>query len=1070
MKTKKLIVSVLLFMLVTVLFAFGTETDAASSSGLGNLRITKERIGVENYKPDIPSSETSNPPYTVTYKHQLHSDNADRTKNVWKIVSANTDTTEKLPDLYCLRAGLGFTTEGPVDNEINAINYDLAYDLPEDYEKVKTYLSGLNSEVTIFEDKDSFNAVLKILDIILLEKDMENPEKVKEYLINYAGYTSEDIENKPLSVLSSADIEVIQQLAIWYFTNQEDKTITEEGEEVTYKPYHTENLSRLYSMLSCEAEDFYNTYDEVNITNPDGTVTTRKNYKYVGYDDPAHPYNTELDEHTNPILYGSMRQAAAERLYKALIANGKAAAEEVKEDTTNTNGLYTPLNREITVYLAGKDAAKEQPVVQIRDKEADIALRKFISKVNDEKLETSREPKVDTSKFNTLVGDEFQTTAIYNHPKKPVSVSAEDIITYTIRLYNEGEVPAYIKEVRDYLPKWLQIDITDTRGYFRVLDEGNTSVFVTTPYCEIVGAGGLLDYEDIKEKAKADPSLLYLANIEIPAAKKNTAENAKPEDSYILSYVDIEIKCKVKKDTPKEVAQTNIAEVTKMTSDLAGEIALKDRDSQVQNAVISANEENPAEPAYRPNYTGGDNEKTPYYNEENVVKAENGDKYYPGQQDDDDFDKVIISHFDLALRKFITKTGESPVNNRIPEVIYKNGKLSYNHRKDPVPVMTGDVVVYTIRIFNEGRTDGYANEITDDMPEGLEFLPENETNVEYRWTMLDENQKPTKDVSKAKYIVTDYLSEDQEEETGRNNLLKAFDPDAEITQSGVTPANPDYRDVQVAFKVTYVPTTKEETKRVLVNVAQISDDSDDDIDSEPSRDEKYDKGGDNEDDIDYDNVIVKYFDLALLKWVSQTKVTLNGETVITDTGHTAETARDEDAVLISIKEKDLKKVTIKYVYTIRVTNQGEIDGYATEIKDHIPEGLEFFEADNTEYGWKEVSGGIITTDYLKDTLLLANEQNYAEVKVVLTWINNPENLGEKVNLAEISKDKNKGDVPDIDSTPDNLEPGRPYEDDEDDAPVILALQTGSEHLYIGLMGAVLLIFAAGVTLIKKYVL
>lgn len=390
--------------------------------------------------------------------------------------------------------------------------------------------------------------------------------------------------------------------------------------------------------------------------------------------------------------------------------------------------------------------------------------------------------------------------------------------------------------------------------------------------------------------------------------------------------------------------------------------------------------------------------------------------------------------------------------------------------------MTGDVVTYTIRIFNEGRTDGYANEITDDMPEGLEFLPEHETNVEYEWSMLDEKYQKTNDPSKAKYIVTDYLSEYKEnpennkEHVARDNKLKAFNPDSEVTQSGVTPANPDYRDVQVAFKVTYVPTTKEETKRVIVNVAQISDDSDDDIDSEPSRDEEYDKDGENEDDIDYDNVIVKYFDLALLKWVSQTKVTLNGETVITDTGHTAETARDEDAVLISIKEKDLMKVTIKYIYTIRVTNQGEIDGYATEIKDHIPEGLEFFEADNTEYGWKEVSGGIITTDYLKDTLLEANEKNYAEVKVVLTWINNPENLGEKVNLAEISKDKNKGDVPDIDSTPDNLEPGRPYEDDEDDAPVILALQTGSEHIYIGLMGAVLLIFAAGVTLIKKYVL
>lgn len=679
MKTKKLIVAVLLFMLVTVLFAFGTETEAASSSGLGNLRIIKERIGQETYEPELKQVQG---PYTVTYKHQLYTGNDNRTINVWKIVSGNTDTTEKLPDLYCLRAGLGFMTEGNVDNPENVVNYNLAFDLPEDYEKVKTYLSGLNSEVTIFEDKDSFNAVLKILDIMLLEKDMQDTEKVKEYLINYAGYTNEDFENQPLSVLSSADIEVIQQLAIWYFTNQEDKTVTEEDGEETYTPYHNEELSRLYSMLSCENENFYNTYDEVNVTNPDGTIETRKNYKYVGYDDPVHPYNTELTTEgtPTPILYGKMRQDAANNLYKALISNGKAAATEVKNDTTNTNGLYTPLNREITVYLAGENTAIQQPVVQIKEKEADIALRKFISEVNGEELETSREPKVDTSKFNTLVGDKFQTTAEYYHPKKAVSVSAEDIVTYTIRLYNEGEIPAYIKEVRDYLPTWLQIDITDTRGYWRVVDEDNPSVYKTTPYCEIVGAGGLLDYEAIKKEAETDSSALYLSNIKIPAAKKNTDENAKPEESYILSYVDIEIRCKVKKETPKEIAQTNIAEVIKMTSDLEGEKALKDRDSQIANAIIPTNQENSAEPAYRPNYTGGDNQNNEenkikdYYDEANVIKNAQGDKYYPGQQDDDDFDKVIISHFDLALRKFITKTGESPVNNRIPEVIYKDRK------------------------------------------------------------------------------------------------------------------------------------------------------------------------------------------------------------------------------------------------------------------------------------------------------------------------------------------------------------------------------------------------------------
>ena len=33
--------------------------------------------------------------------------------------------------------------------------------------------------------------------------------------------------------------------------------------------------------------------------------------------------------------------------------------------------------------------------------------------------------------------------------------------------------------------------------------------------------------------------------------------------------------------------------------------------------------------------------------------------------------------------------------------------------------------------------DGYAAEVSDDMPAGLEFLPDNETNKGYRWVMYD---------------------------------------------------------------------------------------------------------------------------------------------------------------------------------------------------------------------------------------------------------------------------------------------------------------------------------------------
>ena len=77
--------------------------------------------------------------------------------------------------------------------------------------------------------------------------------------------------------------------------------------------------------------------------------------------------------------------------------------------------------------------------------------------------------------------------------------------------------------------------------------------------------------------------------------------------------------------------------------------------------------------------------------------------------------------------------------------------------------------------------------------------------------------------------------------------------------------------------------------------------------------------------------------------------------------------------------------------------------------------------------------------------------------------------GEKVNLAEISVDRTTTniDVPDVDSTPDNK---KPEEDDIDDAPVILAVKSGMMHVYIGLTGIMLVTFAAGVSLIKRYVL
>ena len=72
-------------------------------------------------------------------------------------------------------------------------------------------------------------------------------------------------------------------------------------------------------------------------------------------------------------------------------------------------------------------------------------------------------------------------------------------------------------------------------------------------------------------------------------------------------------------------------------------------------------------------------------------------------------------------------------------------------------------------------------------------------------------------------------------------------------------------------------------------------------------------------------------------------------------------------------------------------------------------------------------------------------------------------MGLKTNYAEISEDS--GD--DIDSTPDNY---NLKEDDIDDAQVILSIKTAGAKTYIGLVLTSVAILAAGVILIKKYVI
>ena len=628
---------------------------------------------------------------------------------------------------------------------------------------------------------------------------------------------------------------------------------------------------------------------------------------------------------------------------------------------------------------------------KLKIKEFDLALRKFITKVNDTDIK-SRIPQVDTTPLKNGTG----TTAIYNHSKEPVKVSLGAVVEYTIRVYNEGQVDGYVEEIKDHLPDQLEFikDNETNKKYGWTVDSTDSKVIKTS----------------------------YLSK----ANEKVAGENKIPAfDGTTLSYKEVKVACKVVSTDPMPSKITNLADISDFTDGEGNKVT--DRDSKEDNVKI---------PEDRPGYKDDESKKD----------------YVPGQEDDDDFEKVTLVKFDLSLRKFITAVNNTEITSRIPQVDVtpiKDGSSTtakYDHPKDPVLVSNGNIVTYTIRVFNEGEMDGYASEIKDDMPQGLKFLTDNKTNIEYRWKMLDKDGKETENLDEAVSIVTDYLSKEQEKTAGAN-LLKAFDGE-----------KLDYRDVKVAFEVTE-PNTSD---RILINQAQISKDSDKGGNDVTDQDSVPDKWNEGEDDQDIEKVKVQYFDLSLRKWVTQAIITENGEEKIIESGHKAEDD-PEDVVKVDLKKSKINKVTIKFRYKIRVKNEGNIAGYAKELKDYIPNGLKFVAEDNPQ--WKQIDEKTITTDQTKDILLQPGDTT--EVEVVLTWINDSENFGVMDNWAEISKDHNDFNSPDIDSTPDNNKKG---EDDIDDAPVSVGVQTGQIKTFTTIGLAVLVILSSGVVLIKKFVL
>ena len=847
-------------------------------------------------------------------------------------------------------------------------------------------------------------------------------------------------------------------------------------------------------------------------------------------------------------------------LYDGTINLSVKMAKEGNTYVLKNEGItfnYTPAEAKQNVKQPSfiLDGSTIKVYVSNTKKEFDLALRKFISEINGVEVTPSREPIINEQSIKNL---EETGTASYYHIKDSIGVTVGSEVEYTIRVYNEGEILGFAKTITDYIPDGLTFvriadesakeytttakegdkvivlnyngnreiqtlrdfigkkDINVTDDYYqevkiicRVNDTDKTYI---TSRAEISNYGysekdadgntiwkeakaiGNVDRDSVQDTIKDSLDLdnwyenakerTYVDSNGKTVVDKNYFPGVQDDDDFetveILSGKYNIIIRKVDSKDPSITLQgayfgvkgTNIDTEVGPTDEKGEVTAVKGvqivNDKQVDNYTITETKS----PVDYHSYNGEIKVKiaTKYNGTTFVIDEKNStvdgkDVKFVTNKDNTTITIIVPNEkkeFDLSLRKFITEVnGKVLEESREPKVDIsklasgESTTATYTHPKDPVDVNPTDVVTYTIRVYNEGEVDGFASKVMDDIPEGLVFLPENEINKEYKWVMYrevkdNENVIPesvktyngkayviTNKAEEAEYIETEYLD---------NALIKAFD--------GKTL---DYKDVKVAFKVVE-PATSD---RILTNYAQITEDKDSNGNPVIDRDSTPNEWNDGEDDQDIDKVKVRYFDLALRKWVTKAIVYENGKETVTETNH-GPWDNPEPVVKVDLKNTNINDVKIKFEYSIRIYNQGEIAGYAKEISDYIPQGLKFVQEDNPE--WTEVDGKIVTRA-LENTLLQPGE--YADVTVLLTWINGTDNLGTKVNVAEISEDYNDYGTPDIDSTPNNKVPG---EDDIDDAPVVLTVRTGEPIIYTGVAVAAIAIVSLGVVFIRRRVL
>ena len=864
----------------------------------------------------------TNPEYALSYDN-------------YAITQIGDESGKRKINAYCGMANVGFENRTALSGTAKYKDiYTNKYNMSNDNDKL--LINGLGMYTS------NYNQILALADLFYLgDSDKDSAEfqayikslYEKEYTYNghnyYAlyddGYSYDELKTYSSDrIITPNEVRAVQQVALWYFTNDDVRLNVDDNTSWDDdSDVNNEKVSFLYYR------------------------TTSNTDRYI-----------DLSSNGN----GAYRNNMAKQLYKYLVRQAKTNAANAKNGNyVSTNTVYLYTNANVAKDKSEIDNTKSQPVIEIEPgkKEFDLALRKYISSVTSNGATTNyttsgnRMPNVDSTKLK----DGSAKTATYKHKKDPIVVKKGDKVTYAITIYNEGDKKGKATEIKDQLPAGLQYNQAETAK------QNDNSKYTFN--------------------CNSSTNLLTItANDRELNAYSGTGN---PDSTTVYVVCDVT----EQPDETEYKILTNIAWISKaldaeksQTSDnpYSGSIIGHDRDSAPGDYPKNGSSDYTKEDLRTTNslgYTG----KTNYTSETDLSDAT---KYYEGQQDDDDFEKVKVMPKRGSYDIYIVKQDAEGKN------LSSKAKFS---------------------VKGPGDTAEKEKEVTGE----LKFTGETPVKI-------NASNVNTPDV----YTIKEIQAPDK---------YCKFDGTITVT---VNKAEDDSK--YYASSVTY----------------DVKDSSGSSIKSEEKVKVELKDGN------LYVYVKNYQFDLALRKYITQ----INGSDIKTSRKPSiaedeknklaTDTATyDDGTTLAKTHTKTPLEVAKgdKVTYAIEIYNEGEIDGYATEVTDYLPDGLDFLPSDptNINNGWTQDTHDPkkITTNKLAEEGKLLSAFNKStkeldsEILYIVCQVNDKATSSNLKNIAEITetKDSKKKDVEDRDSTPndvhkDNYTPEAPTggkgEQDDDD--------------------------------------